>query len=76
MLRVGQGGALLDGVIIDLERGGAALLVAIACRGRLAGVSNGARSATTSYRCAPPPPPPARPDHTTGGSNASCAARQ
>jgi hypothetical protein len=52
VLRVGQGGALLDGVIIDVERGGAALLVAIACRGRLAGVSNGARSAATSYRCA------------------------
>ena len=53
VLRVGQGGALLDGVIIDVERGGAALLVAIACRGRLAGVSNGARSAATSYRYAP-----------------------
>ena len=51
VLRVGQGGALLDGVIIDVERGGAALLVAIACRGRLAGVDNGARSAATSYRC-------------------------
>lgn len=51
VLRVGQGGALLDGVIIGVERDGQELLVAIACRGRLAGVADGAHSAANAYRC-------------------------
>lgn len=50
VLRVGPDGMLLDGVIMGVERGGQELTVAIACRGRLAGVSEGGHSASNAYR--------------------------
>ena len=54
VLRVDPDGALQDGLILEVEREGAQLLVALCRRGRLSGASGSGRADSKAYRCVRP----------------------